>query len=173
VRRVYAFGGDLLSRRYLPNAMGLEPVSQAAYKYDADGALADHADHVRIATALAAQDGWLAYWWHPECAEIFMRSADLVIWFDNPHARRMRGKSAGCAQTRPAPVDIVAREALRRRQRGEIEDRVSLLDLARSASAPDAIGPYVQMATSDFAGKLLRVTNKKQIAALQSVRPNR
>jgi len=74
-------------RLQLPaHAMGLEPVSQAAYRYDSEGALADHAEHVRIATALAAEDGWLAVDWHPECAEIFMRSADLVIWFDGPRA---------------------------------------------------------------------------------------
>lgn len=171
MRRVYVFGGELFSGRYIPNAMGLEPVSQTAYKYDSDGVFAEHADHVRIATELAAEDGWLAYWWHPECAEIFMRSADLIIWFDDPHARWMRREAARRGQTGPSPRE--AWRAWRRRRRGEIEDRASLLDLARSASAPDAMAPYVQMATSDFAGKLLRVTNGKQLAALKSVRPNR
>ena len=173
-RRVYAFGfGDL------PNAMGLEPVSQAAYKYDSEGALADHAEHLRIAMALASEDGWLAHNWHPECAEIFMRSAEIVIWFDDPHARWARGQVARRQQ--PSLVEVAAREAWRawrRRRRGEIEDRVSLLDLARNArrasiSAHDPVAPYIPMATSAFRGKLLRVTNDKQIAALKSVRPNR
>lgn len=170
-RRVFKFGYS-----YLPHAMGLERLYQAAYKYDSEGALTDHAGYVRIATALAAEDGWLAAGWHPECAEIFMRSAELVIWFDDPRARwnhreRMRRQN-------PDFVTVAVQEAWRswrRRRRGEIEDQAGLLDRVRStrASAPDPLAPYVQMATSDFAGKLLRVTNDEQIAALNSVRPNR
>jgi len=156
--------------------MGLEPVSQAAYRYDSEGALADHAEHVRIATALAAEDGWLAANWHLECAEIFMRSADLVIWFDDPRARSIHRESM--RRRNPDPVEVAVREAWRRwrrRRRGEVEDRASLLDLVRSAraSVPDPMAPYVQTATSDFSGKLLRVTNEMQVAALKSVRPNR
>lgn len=160
MRRVYAFGPELLSSRYLPNAMGLEPVSQAAYKYDSDGALTEPADYVRIATELAAQDGWLAHWWRPECAEIFMGSADLIIWFDDPHARWIRRQAAQRTKNGPGPVEAAAREAWRawrRRRRGETEDRASLLELTRTATVSDAIGTYIQMATSDFAGKLLRV----------------
>jgi hypothetical protein len=76
----------------------------------------------------------------------------------------------------PDPVEVAVRETWRRwrrRRRGEIEDRASLRDFVRSAraSAPDPVAPYVQMATSDFSGKLLRVTNEMQVAALKSVDP--
>ena len=169
-RRVFKFGYN-----YLPHALGLEPVSQAAYRYDSEGALTDHAEHVRIATALAAEDGWFASDWHPECAEIFMRSADLVIWFDDPRARWIHREAM--RRQSPDPVVVAVREAWRswrRRRRGEIEGRASLLARVRSAraNAPDPMAPCVQMATSTFSDKLLRVTNDKQIAALNSVRPN-
>jgi hypothetical protein len=173
-RRVYAFG--LVA---LPHSMGLEPVSQAAYRYDSGGALADHAEHIRIATELASEDGWFATSWHPECAEIFMRSADLIIWLDDSLARSRR-RMASRRQT-PSLVEAAAREAWpawRRRRRGETEDRVSLLDLAHRArsasiSAHDPVAPYIQIATSSFPGTLLRATTKEQIAALNSVRRNR
>ena len=173
-RRVYAFGFGGLS-----NSMGLEPVSQAAYRYVSGGALADHAEHIRIATELASEDGWFAVSWHPECAEIFMRSADLIIWFDDVVARSARRTAS--RRLSSGLIEAAAREAWpawRRRRRGEPEDRVSLLDLARRArsasiSAHDPVAPYIQMATSSFPGKLLRARNKEQIAALNSVRRNR
>ena len=100
-----------------------------------------------------------------------MRSADLVIWFDDPHARWMRQEAARRNKPSRSPQEVW--RTWRRRRREKIDGRVSLIDLTRGASAPDAMAPYVQMATSDFPDKLLHVTDRKQIASLNSVRPNR
>lgn len=183
MRRVFVFGGPSVpSDRYLPNAMGLEPVSQSMYKYDSEGALSDHAEHLRIAIALAAEDGWLANGWQPDCAGIFMRAADLVIWFDDAHARQIVSnmidqQSGWFGDFGSISVDAAVKEAWRRawhrRRHGEVEDRVSLLDVGRRARISDPLAPYVQMARFRHADKLLRVWSDAQIAALNSVRPNR
>jgi hypothetical protein len=177
-RRVYVFGGEIPSSRVLPNALGLEPVTRAAYRYDAQGALTEPHDFLRIASQLAEDEGWLTHGWSPECADVFMRKADAIIWLDDPWARVARQLD----QTERQDQDLLwttvrnvkrAVQRWRSRRSGAADDSGHLLDFVIDAQPADPYGAFVTMMLSEFPEKVLRITNDEQIAALNAVRPTR
>ena len=177
-RRVYAFGGPVPSGRFLPNALGLEPVNMQAYRYDAAGALTQLDDYERIAAQLAAEEGWLAHDWAPPCAEMFMREADAIVWLDDELAavaKSMDRYGRGESDVLWALVCGVRRVMRWQRRRSGHERRRGARPLALALNRPtgDPALALAWMAVSEFPTKVLRVTRNGQIAALNAVRPTR
>lgn len=179
-RRVYVFGAAVPSSRVLPNALGLEPVGMAAYRYDAEGALTQPHDFLRIATQLAQDEGWLARGWSAEFAEVFMRRADAIIWLDDEWSRAAQAEEA--ARLRGGDYDPLwmtvrgVKRAVRwwrSRRSADGGDSGHLLEFAIDAPPADPTGALATMALSGFPEKVLRVTHGGQIAALNDVRPTR
>jgi hypothetical protein len=177
-RRVYVFGGPLLTGRCLPNALGLEPVNMHAYRYDAEGALTQPDGYLRIATQLAGGEGWLAFAWTPECAALFLRKADAIIWLDDDRARlarsaaRHRNSNEELFWTvdRAVPRGVLAWP--RRRVRGG-GGPAHLLDIALEGAPPDPYNAFAAMVVGKFPAKMLRVTHDGQLDKLNAVRPTR
>jgi hypothetical protein len=177
-RRVYTFGGEIPSGRVLPNTLGLEPVYREAYRYDSQGVPTEPHDFLRIATQLAEDEGWLTHGWGPECADVFMRKADAIIWLDDARARLARQLAQAQRQDHDLlwmTVRRVRRAVQQRRSRrsGAADDAGHLLDFAIVTQPADPYGAFVTMVLSEFPEKVLRITNNEQIAALNAVRPTR
>lgn len=175
-RRVFLFGGAP-SGRFLPNALGLEPVEMNAYRYDAEGALTEPEGFMRIAGQLAADVGWLAYRWAPPCAEVFMREADAIIWLDDELARAESALERD--RRRETDLAVMAFHGAKRvmrwwreRRSGEGADG-GLLEVAMESQAADLTLTLASMALNEWGSKVLRVTHGGQVAALNGVRPTR
>ena len=175
-RRVYIAGGPVLEPRFLPHALGLEPVSKYAYRYDAQGAPTQQDDYLRIATQLAQDEGWLAYNWSAPLSEVFMRKADAIIWLDDARERRAKAM----AQAQQADTDLlwvtvsaIQRGVRRWRRRRSADGDAHLLEIALE-SRPTARYDFLpRTALSEFPEKVLRVSHDGQLAQLNAVRPTR
>jgi hypothetical protein len=177
-RRVYVLDGPVLEKRFLPNALGLEPVTMHAYRYDAQGALTEPDEYLRIAMQLADSEGWLAFAWTPECAARFLRKAEAIIWLDDDRARlarataRHRQPNEELYWTVDRPVSRGVLAWPRRRVRGG-RGAAHLLDIALEGTAPDPYTAFAAMVVRAFPAKIMRVTHDGQLDALNAVRPNR
>jgi hypothetical protein len=178
-RRVYVFPDP--TGRVLPNTLGLEPVVMDAYRCDADGGLNQPDDYLRIATELAREEGWIAYAWRPEYAEVFMQAADVIVWLDDGRMRLVReAASRQVVEDDPLRMLVLAvRRGVRwwrgrrsGRSEGE-ESATGLLELALESKPDDLITVLVQMSLSAFPEKLLRVSHGGQVTLLNGVRPTR
>lgn len=175
-RRVYAFGGPVLENRFLPNALGLEPVPMHAYRYDAQGVLNQPVDYLRIATQLARDEGWLAFDWAFACADVFMREAEAIIWLDDTRARLSRSLALGAQEPNPlwTMVSAVQRGVRNWRRRHSDDDESPLFEIAVERRQPvDPVAVSAHMTLSQFPEKVLRVSYEQQLALLNAVRPTR
>lgn len=174
--RVYVFGGEVPSGRFLPNALGLEPVGMLAYRYDAEGSFTQPEDHLRIAEQLAMDEGWLAHDWSPPCAEAFMRKADAIIWLDDERAQaaramdRYRREDSDLLWITVRSVKQALRWWRRRRSSGDAVSAPDLLEFATDSEPADLTLTLASMALESMPEKVLRVTHDGQIAALNGVR---
>lgn len=177
-RRVYVLNGLVLEKRFLPNALGLEPVTMHAYRYDAQGGLTQPDDYLRIATQLAQADGWLAYRWSAQYAEAFMQQADAIIWLDDARTRRARAMDRG-SQADQQEIDAFVRAVKRgvrwlgRRRSGDDGGEGHLLEIALESTPVDPFAVVASLAVSEFPEKTLRITHDEQRERLNAVRSAR
>jgi hypothetical protein len=175
-RRVYAFGGPVLENRFLPHALGLEPVQMHAYRYDAQGGLNRRDDYLRIATQLARDEGWLAFDWAPACADVFMREAEAIIWLDDTRARFARSLDLGAQEPDPLStlVHAIQRGVRNWRRRHSDDDDSPLFEIAEERRRPvDPVAVLAHMTLGQFPEKVLRVSYEEQLRQLNAVRRTR
>ena len=175
-RRVYAFGGPVLENRFLPHALGLEPVQMHAYRYDAQGGLNRRDDYLRIATQLARDEGWLAFDWASACADVFMREAEAIIWLDDTRARFARSLDLSAQEPDPLStlVHAIQRGVRNWRRRHSDDDDSPLFEIAEERRRPvDPVAVLAHMTLGQFPEKVLRVSYEEQLRQLNAVRRTR
>ncbi|HEU5331121.1 MAG TPA: hypothetical protein VFU73_00105 [Actinocrinis sp.] len=75
---------------FVPQTLGLEPITSAAYRYAADGTLRDQEQLGAVARELAATTRWIAEGLETHWAAAFIERAGAVLFFDTPWARAVR-----------------------------------------------------------------------------------
>lgn len=89
---VFVFGsvdGSTLGD-FLPQTLGLEPISGDAYRYSSSGQLRAPEELAQLARVLSAERCWVAEGRKPEWAEPFMERSQAILYFDLGPSRMKR-----------------------------------------------------------------------------------
>lgn len=160
---------------YLPQTLGLEPITSAAYRYAEDGTLRDLEQLGALARDLAAGHRWIAEGVEPQWACAFVERAGAVLFFDLPMARAMRpsvplgrGGSAFAIMLRRLWYSLAADGTP-----GEARGSGAYAPLPSPPWTDwpgDEISALEQFVLANAPEKLLHVVSREQISRLRAVR---
>ena len=160
---------------FVPQTLGLEPITSAAYRYAADGTLRDPEQLGAVARELAASERWVAEGLEPQWAAAFVERAGAVLFFDTPWARAVRpsvplgrGGKTFAVLLRYLWYDRVAKDSAPGPDGdGAYQPRPAP---PWSTWQGDSIGAFEQFVVANAPQKLVHVVSRDQVRRLRALR---